>query len=44
MYYLYLLHSSLSDTYYVGSSVDPWRRVVEHNTSDFLTFTSKHRV
>ncbi|MEM6781834.1 MAG: GIY-YIG nuclease family protein [Pseudomonadota bacterium] len=42
MYYLYILHSSLSDKYYVGSSSDPRRRLVEHNTSDFLIFTSKH--
>jgi putative endonuclease len=43
MYYLYILHSSKAMKYYVGYSLDPWRRVIEHNTSPHITFTSKHR-
>ena len=29
--------------YYSGSSIDPWKRLEEHNTSKFNTFTSKYR-
>ena len=29
--------------YYVGYSLDPWKRVIEHNTTSHNTFTSKHR-
>ena len=43
MYYLYILYSSSSELFYVGHSDDPFRRVVEHNTSEHNTFTSKHR-
>jgi putative endonuclease len=43
MFYIYILYSSSSDIYYLGYSVDPHRRLKEHNTSSFNTFTSKHR-
>ena len=43
MFYIYFLHSIASDIYYCGHSDDPWRRVVEHNTKPFNTYTSKHR-
>ena len=43
MFYIYILHSKSSDKYYVGHTNDPDRRVIEHNTSDFTTYTSKHR-
>ncbi|MEI8204098.1 MAG: GIY-YIG nuclease family protein [Bacteroidota bacterium] len=43
MYYIYILHSLQADKFYVGSSEDPNRRVMEHNTSPHNTFTSKHR-
>jgi len=42
-FYIYILHSISSDKYYVGYSTDPVRRVVEHNTKPFTTFTSKNR-
>lgn len=42
-YYIYILFSSKYDKYYVGYSSDPWRRVDEHNTKPFNTFTSKYR-
>ena len=29
--------------YYVGYSLDPWKRVIEHNTSQHNTITSKFR-
>jgi putative endonuclease len=43
MYYIYILYSESSDKYYVGYTDDPARRVIEHNTKPFNTYTSKHR-
>src|SRR5690625_1695004 len=43
MFYLYILYSEISDKYYVGSSEDPWKRLVGHNTNPKTTYTSKHR-
>jgi putative endonuclease len=43
MFYIYFIYSESSDLYYVGHSDNPWRRLEEHNFSEFLTFTSKHR-
>lgn len=43
MYYIYILYSASSDLYYIGYSNDPLRRVKEHNTKPYNTFTSKHR-
>ncbi len=42
-YYIYILFSAKHDKYYIGYSNDPWRRVEEHNTKPFNTFTSKYR-
>ncbi len=43
MYYFYIIYSETFDKYYSGSSKDPWKRLIKHNTSDFITFTSKYR-
>ena len=43
MYYLYILHSISSDKYYVGITNRPKERLIEHNTTDRNTFTSKYR-
>jgi putative endonuclease len=43
MFYLYILYSDKFDKYYVGSSLNPWKRLVKHNSSKFNTFTSKYR-
>jgi putative endonuclease len=43
MYYIYILYSPSSDKFYVGYSNDFARRLVEHNSSDKITYTSKHR-
>ncbi len=43
MFYIYFLYSISSDKYYIGHSNDPERRMVEHNTTDFNTFTKKWR-
>ena len=43
MYYIYILYSTVSDKFYVGYSTDPQRRLIEHNTKPFNTYTSKHR-
>jgi len=43
MYYIYILFSKASNKYYVGHTDDVQRRLNEHNDSDRLTYTSKHR-
>ncbi|MEO0573108.1 MAG: GIY-YIG nuclease family protein [Bacteroidota bacterium] len=43
MFYLYILYSDTYNRYYVGSSRDPWERLVQHNVSPKLTFTLKFR-
>jgi putative endonuclease len=43
MYYIYIIYSKTSDKFYIGYSDNPQRRVVEHNTKPFNTYTSKHR-
>ena len=43
MFSIYFLYSKNSDKYYVGYSDNPDRRLIEHNTKDFNTFTKKHR-
>ncbi len=43
MFYLYILHSSNHDRYYIGHSSNPWLRLAHHNTDDKDTFTSKYR-
>src|SRR5204863_292837 len=41
-FYIYFLKSK-SGKYYIGYSSNPWKRVSEHNTVLYNTFTSKHR-
>ena len=43
MYFIYILYSDSSDKYYLGYSSDPLRRLEEHNSKPFNTYTSKHR-
>ena len=43
MFSLYILYSNSSDKYYVGYTDDVFRRLKEHNFSEHLTYTSKHR-
>ena len=43
MYYIYILYSVTADRYYVGHTDNVERRLNEHNASDRLTFTAKHR-
>ena len=43
MFYIYIIYSSSSDKYYVGYSNDPQRRLIEHNTKPFNTYTSRYR-
>ena len=43
MYYIYIIYSKSADKYYIGHSNDPDRRLLEHNTKPFNTYTSKHR-
>ena len=43
MYYIYILYSDVAAKYYVGYTDEPQRRLVEHNTKPFNTYTSKYR-
>jgi len=43
MYYIYFIYSKSSEKYYLGYTNDPERRLIEHNTKDFNTYTKKHR-
>lgn len=43
MFYIYLLYSASADKYYVGYSNDYQRRFIEHNTTERITYTAKHR-
>ena len=42
LYYVYILYSASSDKYYVGSTQDYQKRLLQHNSSENNTFTSKH--
>ena len=43
MYYIYILYSDVAAKYYVGYTDEPQRRLAEHNTKPFNTYTSKYR-
>ena len=43
MYYIYIIYSVSADKFYVGYSDNPQRRLEEHNTKTFNTFTAKYR-
>ena len=43
MYFIYILYSEVADKYYVGCTDDPYRRLEEHNSKPYDTFTSKYR-
>ena len=43
MFYIYILHSSSADKFYIGCTNNYLRRFEEHNSSDRITYTSKHR-
>jgi len=43
MYYIYVIYSEIADLYYVGYTNEPHRRLIEHNSKPFNTFTSKYR-
>jgi putative endonuclease len=42
-FYIYILYSLSSKAFYIGYSNDPIRRLEEHNTRPFNTYTSKFR-
>ena len=42
MHYIYVLHSSKNDEYYLGYSHDPWLRLHEHNRG--MNKSTKDRV
>lgn len=42
-YFVYILYSKEYNKYYVGYTSNPYKRLEEHNTGTFITFTSKYR-
>ncbi|WP_416221613.1 GIY-YIG nuclease family protein [Rhodohalobacter sp.] len=42
-YFLYILRSEIKETYYVGMSNNPDRRLHFHNTDDRKSHTSRYR-
>jgi putative endonuclease len=43
MYYIYILKSQAADISYVGYSETPFERLVQHNTKEHSTFSSKYK-
>ena len=41
MYFIYILHSNDLDKYYVGQSIDPWHRLIQHNNNPSDKYTGK---
>jgi putative endonuclease len=41
--YLYILYSTSSDKYYIGTTTDVARRLFERNHADGNFYTAKHR-
>ena len=42
LYFVYILYSDSADTFYVGQTDDPDRRLIEHNDPDRGRFTSPY--
>ena len=42
-YYIYVLYSQRSNIYYVGQTADVEKRLILHNSMDYVSYTSKHR-
>jgi putative endonuclease len=42
-YFVYILYSNEYNKYYVGFTSNPYKRLEEHNTGTFNTFTSNYR-
>jgi putative endonuclease len=43
MFYIYILYSPSADRFYVGHTENYLQRLTEHNNSERITYTSKHR-
>ena len=43
MFYIYILQSVTSDISYVAYSENPLERLIQHNTKEEGTFSSKHK-
>ena len=43
MFYIYILYSASSGKYYIGSTNDVGRRLIEHNELSENSYTSKYR-
>ncbi len=42
MFYLYILYSAEANKYYVGHSLDPWSRLIQHNENAGDKYTGKY--
>jgi putative endonuclease len=43
MFYLYIIHSSSSEKFYVGHSENPWERILQHNEDSSDKYTGKYQ-
>jgi putative endonuclease len=43
MFFLYILFNEENDIYYVGSSQDPWNRLLQHNSNTGDKYTGKYK-
>jgi putative endonuclease len=43
MFYLYIIHSSSSEKFYVGHSENPWERILQHNEDRSDKYTGKYQ-
>ena len=43
MFHVYIIYSEKADRYYIGHTNDPERRLIEHNTTREIKFTTKFR-
>jgi putative endonuclease len=42
MYFVYIIYNESSDTFYIGHSNDPWKRLEQHNQNGSDKFTGKY--
>ncbi len=43
MFYVYILFSKAIDKYYIGHSINPWERVIQHNNNTVDKYTGKSK-
>jgi putative endonuclease len=43
MFYIYIIHSSSANKFYVGHSENPWDRLIQHNENKGDKYTGKYQ-